>query len=60
MLGQLISGMPAHLGGKMELRMSSVWVRPGFCSTGGRAPCNPGSTAVLFSPLGFSGHVQHA
>lgn len=37
-----------HLGGKMELRMSSVGVTPDRCSTGGRDPC-----------LHNSSHVQH-
>ncbi len=27
-----------YLGGRIELRMSSVCVSPGFCSTGGRDP----------------------
>ena len=32
----------AHRGGRMELRMSSVCVSPGFCSTGGSAFCGAG------------------
>lgn len=38
-----------YLGGKMELRMSSVCVMPFFCSTGRSVPCNGGSAA--YSPV---------
>lgn len=38
-LAPVRAGRNPHLGGKMELRMSSVCVSPGLPSTGGSAPC---------------------
>ena len=39
---QVFAPSTAHRGGRMELRMSSVCVSPGFCSTGGSAFCGAG------------------
>ena len=45
----------AHLGGRMELRMSSVCVTPGRCSTGGSVPCRSDSRGhSTLSPVRLS------